>query len=237
MSHIDNNFFHSSLGYSTPLTPKRLSAYDISERRMIKKDNYSLEDMIAVESQVVWLTKTLSKRKWATIFDFGQVKNGDRSALIYFKDSNPDYSANNFVTFQLQSGVIYNMPIARMRAVTGLKLTRMHPHDIATGIPAKKFISIMDKYFAHLESKASRLGFYLNDDLKRLAVIALNNKVVYDLKTWNEFLSAGVSVRETAFALSKSINPQWQSGKLNVTPETAKGLKDMPFEWVTNLLL
>jgi hypothetical protein len=241
MSYIDNDIFYSKLGYSTTVIPKRSSKYDYATGRMKKNESRTLADMIKAEKAYAWTLKALSKTRFNDIMKSGQVKPGDRTAVFYFKNKEADYALNNFISFNLQKGLIYNLPINRMRNLTGNKLVTMS-YEIAKGrfqegTEPKLFVRAVRNYIKAIEKKCHKEKVEATDSILQLSLIGLNNKFIFDVKIWSRFLSYGLTVEEVSFALSKELNPKWASGELNVNPETAKDLHLIPQEWLNKIFL
>lgn len=237
MSHIVDKVFYSDHGYSSTVVSKRGSKYNVFDNRMERLSDYELSDMLKAEKAFVALNKNLLKMPVGNVLGVAQVKPDDRSAVIFFKDKTADYYLNNFMTFHLQKGTVFNVPINRMRLVTGTPLTRLKHNDFVDGLSVKDFVKIVSKYTSYIEKQCKVNGVKFRDDIVHLSLVGLNGRFVFDVKLWDDFLNADLSPSEVAFALSKELNPLWQNGTLNVTPEVAKGLSSVPAEWVRNLFI
>jgi hypothetical protein len=237
MSFIQDKMFFADAGYSSTVVPKSGSLYSSDERRMVKQECYSFDQMKASEREFVRFSKMVKRAGIDGVLGVRQVKAGDRAAVVYFHGKDADYYVNNFLTFHLQKGVIYNVPVNRMRNLTGKQLTRMRHDDFSVGLKSKQFFNVMNKYLSYVGKQCDAVGVGFSNDIKHLALLGLNNKFVFDFKVWKEFLDFGLSPLEVAFGLSKELNPRWQAGELNVSPDLVRGFMDVPDEWVRRMLI
>lgn len=239
MSYIQDKTYIADAGYTATVIPKNGSSYDSNERRYVKQHEYSLDEMKNAEKSFIKVSKAINKVGLSDVLGISQVKSGDRSAVVFFHGHNKsaDYYVNNFLTFHLQKGVIYNVPINRMRTVTGKQLTRMRHDDFSVGLNAKQFSNIISNYLGYIEKQCKDAGVLFTNEIKHLSLLGLNNKFVFDVKIWDDFLSGGLSPLEVSFGLSKDLNPRWQAGELNVRPDLVRGFMDVPDEWVRRMLI
>jgi hypothetical protein len=237
MSSLVDDVYVSDSGYSTVTSPKSTSSYDWTEKRHKKNPSFTFDDLKNAEKEYGKFVKGLKTLGLNNVVHVKQVKDKDRIAVIYFVGKNADYLVNNFMTFHLQKGVIYNLPVNKMRKTSGKPLTRMNFDDFNKGISVKASLSVMKRFLSHMEKQCASNDVEFSNDIKTLSLFGLSGKFVYDVKLWSEFLDAGLSPLEVSFGLSKDLNPKWQDGVFNVTPDIAKGLSDVPAEWVRNLLI
>jgi hypothetical protein len=237
MAKLVDGIYYSDEGYITVDTPKNSKSFDWVSKRNVTNEKFSFEALRESEKEYNKLVAAINKLNLSGVININQVKPQDRVAIIYFTCKDVDYYLNNVMTFHLQKGVVFNLPLNRMRKVVNSRLTLLSFDELNNGAKVKDAVRIIKNFMKQMEKQCSKVNVSFNDDIKLLSLLGLSGKFVYDVKIWEEYLSYGLNPFEVSFGLSKELNPDWESGKLSVTPEIASGLIDVPSEWVRNLLL
>lgn len=237
----------SDAGYNVPVEPKIRTKPDLDDRhRHVTIPDYTLEQLEAAEKEYVKLVKHVEDLYSGSLkIVFTNV--GSRIALVQplyaenfgKRTGNSDPSGSSLFVLNLQTGLVYNLPVTRLGELVGKDVAAKYVDGGNIGFSVDDALS----FVADVKQASAELfnlhGHVMSDDdfallisLFRLRTVGL---IFGDAQQWVKYIIAGLNITSVEFAFNKKM---WGGhGAAPVPVDQIEQFKDLPVEWARKLII
>lgn len=243
-----DSFYRADAGYVIPVKPKTRTVYDDVLRKNKVVPDYSLEDLDSAASEYVRMSNILDV-KFPNVFKMQHSAPRGRivmvSPSVVYESEHAGYDSNFFV-FNLQNGMVFNIPVTKLGELVGKDLLKNSPLASKVnggtangnqGYTVDDAVWFLDSIYVEAEKIFARQGevFTMESFSMILGLFRLRSHGVIfgDLVQWFPYIQNGVNVDSIKFAFNRRL---WGSGVSPVPFNQIEEFKVLPAEWAKKLL-
>lgn len=241
---VGEDFYVSDSGYRIPVAAKTSRTRSIFGGEA--DDDYSLEELDFAFAEFNRF-KLLMAEKFGDVFVLNEHVNGSRvidvNCSLEFKHRGV-YDSSNFFQFNLQSGKIHNIPVAKMEAASEAMLTvkeknifNNYVNSGGVGYDIDNAVKILESFSDSVSDSFSSYGLVMSsadlDAVFSVFTFKQKKQIFGTVPEWVPYIAAGLSLESVCFAFSERL---WGSGKTPVPVEQVLKVEGLPLEWAVKLL-
>lgn len=237
----------SEVGYRVSVEPKTRTRPDAEFRfKHVTIPDYTLKQLEHAEQEYVKLVSHVSKF-YSGVLNVSIAKEGSRLALVqpvhvgevkHWSSFSGDPSGSSLFVLNLQSGLIYNVPVARL----GELVKKNFAAKYSDGNAGLKVDDALE-FLAEIKKASGEIfathGFDMSDDdfavLISLFRLRTAGIIFGDALQWVKYISAGLTIDSVKFAFDRKM---WGiHGGSPVPVDQIEQFKDLPVEWARKLII
>lgn len=243
---VDADMYVSELGYTIPTSPKTRKHYDVFDDDKYSVNDYTVKELDKACKEFQKFNALLEK-KFAGVFNVSDHVDGSRIVnvnSIVELGLRKVNDVNSFFTFNLQSGRVYNLPVAKLESAVSQQLTvkeqnvfHNYVNSGGKGYSVKEAVKILGSLKKSVSAVYKQHGYVMSvEDFGTFFTVfrmKQSGQIFGTLNDWLPYMKAGLNMESVKFAFD---NVLWKGSKTPVALEQVEELQSMPVEWVKRLL-
>ena len=243
---VEENMYVSDIGYRIPASPKTRKHYDVFDDSKYADGDYSLKELDKACKEFQKF-RTLIDKKFAGVLVLADHVDGSRVVNVNSRlvgSSCGKNDASSLFVFNLQSGRIHNLPVAKFESAVGGLLTLEEKNDITNyiirggqGYSVKDAVRILERLKKKVSDVYAQHGFVMSveDFYSFVNVFRMKqfNEIFGTLNEWLPYMKAGLDLNSIKFAFNIEL---WKDNKTAVPLEQVKEMQGIPVDWAKRII-